>query len=63
MCWCGNPLCGLCSIVTCLCRPVMRKYDTLPLWAQCLVSFVFVGIPLLAAAFCVAYFGTQFYYG
>ena len=41
----------------------MKKYDTLPLWAQCLVSFVFVGILLLAAAFCVAYFGNQFYYG
>ena len=41
----------------------MRKYDTLPLWAQCLVSFVFVGLPLLAAAFFVAYIGTQFYYG
>ena len=46
MCWwCGNPLCGLCSIITCMCRPVKKKYDELPLWAQCLVSFIFVGIP------------------
>ena len=41
----------------------MKKYDTLPLWAQCLVSFTFVGIPMIAAAFCVAYFWSRFYYG
>ena len=63
MCWCGNPLCGICSIITCLCRPVIQKYDTLLLWAQCIVLFVFVGIPMLVAAFFVAYFGTRFYYG
>ena len=64
MCWwCGNPLCGLCSIITCMCRPVNKKYDELPLWAQCLVSFVFVGIPVLVATFVVAYFLDRFYYG
>ena len=41
----------------------MQKYDTLPLWAQCLVSFVFVGVPMIAAAFFVAHFLTKFYYG
>ena len=63
MCWCGNPLCGLCSIITCLCRPVIKKYETLPLWAQCVVLFIFVGIPSLVAAFFVAYFLDQAYYG
>ena len=63
MCLCGNPLCGLCSIVTCMCRPVMRQYDALPLWAQCVFSFTFVGIPLLVLAFFVAYFLNQAYYG
>ena len=42
---------------------MIQKYDTLPLWAQCIVLFVFVGIPMLVAAFFVAYFGTRFYYG
>ena len=41
----------------------MKKYDTLPIWAQCLASFVFVGLPMFAAAFGVAYFWNQFYYG
>ena len=46
-----------------MCRPVNKKYDELPLWAQCLVSFVFVVIPILAATFAVAYFLNRLYYG
>jgi len=42
---------------------VMQRYDTLPLWAQCLVSFVCVGIPLLVAAFFIAQAMEEFYYG
>ena len=51
------------SVITCLCRPVMLKYDTLPMWAQCLVSFVCVGIPMIVAAFFLAQALTKFYYG
>ena len=53
----------MCSIITCMCRPVNKKYDELPLWAQCLVSFVCVGIPILGATFAVAYFLDRLYYG
>ena len=41
----------------------MQKYDTLPMWAQCLVSFVCVGIPMIVAAFFVAQALTKFYHG
>ena len=41
----------------------MRSYDALLLWAQGLVSFIFVGVPCLVLAFFVAYFLNQAYYG
>ena len=63
MCWCGNPLCGLCSIVTCLCQPVMQKYETLPLWAQLLLSFIVVGIPMIITVFFTVEAFKKFYYG
>ena len=46
-----------------MCRPVNKKYDELPLWAQCLVSFVCVGIPILGATIAVAYYLDRLYYG
>ena len=42
---------------------MIKKYETLPLWAQCVVLFIFVGIPSFVAAFFVAYFLNQLYYG
>ena len=41
----------------------MRSYEALPLWAQGLFSFIFVGVPLFVLAFFVAYFLNQAYYG
>jgi len=56
-------LCGMCSLVTYMCRPVNRTYEALPIWAQGLVSFIFVGIPCLVLTFFVAYFLNKAFYG
>ena len=41
----------------------MQKYDTLPLWAQLVLSFVVVGIPMIITAFFTVEAFKKFYHG
>ena len=41
----------------------MQKYETLPLWAQLLLSFVVVGIPMIITVFFAVEAFKGFYYG
>ena len=56
-------LCGMCSLAACMGRPCNKTYDALPIWAQGLVSLIFVGIPCLILTFFVAYVLNKAYYG
>ena len=50
-------------MAACLCRPCNKTYDALPIWAQGLISFIFIGIPFFVLTFFVVYTLNKAYYG